>query len=73
MKKPTIYEIKRRTAETAPYFFERGSMKFWGQTLKDFKVERTAEPNKFFIWAKSEKCGVTRRIFNAITNELELV
>jgi hypothetical protein len=36
----TIYEIKKRTQENEPYFFSRAAMKFFGQTLKDFKVQK---------------------------------
>ena len=36
----TIYEIKELTKETAPYFFSKDTMKFFGQTLKDFRVKK---------------------------------
>jgi len=71
MKKPTIYQIKRRTSETAPYFFSRQTMRFWGQTLKDFKVYKTETPHLFLIEAKSRANFKTRRIFNALNNTLE--
>lgn len=38
MRKPTIYEIKRLTEETYPYFFSKDTLKFFGQKMKDFKV-----------------------------------
>lgn len=46
MRKPTIYEIKR---EVSPYthFFDRDTMRFFGQRLADFKV------------AFVETCGVS--------------
>ena len=28
----TIYEIKKQTKKTAPYFFNRETLKFFGQT-----------------------------------------
>lgn len=65
----TIYEIKERTKETAPYFFSRGSMKFFKQTMKDFKVYKQAN-GKFLIVANSWG-GTTKRIFNPETNILE--
>jgi len=52
MKTPTIYDIKRQTAETAPYFFNRQSMKFFNQTLKDFIVKQSPT-GRIFIYAKS--------------------
>jgi hypothetical protein len=35
-----IYQIKRETQETAPFFFSRENMKFFNQTLRDFRVKR---------------------------------
>ena len=35
-KRLTIYDIKRRVAETSPYFFSKDTMKFNNQKLKDF-------------------------------------
>ena len=46
----TIYEIKRRTEETAPHFFTRDTLKFFGQTMKDFKVYKQAD-GRFLITA----------------------
>lgn len=72
MKKPTIYEIKRATLKTAPYFFNTKTLKFWGQTMKSFSVWKTDDPNKFLIEAPTRQKGYfTRRIFNTITKELE--
>ena len=78
----TIYEIKRRLEDTAPQYFSRESMKFFGQTMKDFRVYKQKD-GKFLmvapirertrfsgseIWAT---IGQTRRIFNPATNRLE--
>ena len=78
----TIYEIKRRLEETAPQYFSRESMKFFGQTMKDFRVYKQKD-GKFLmvapirertrfsgseIWATT---GQTRRVFNPETNKLE--
>ena len=46
----TIHEIKERTQKTAPHFFSRDTMKFFNQTLKDFKVKKLNE-NEFLIFA----------------------
>ena len=35
-----IYEIKRETLKTEPFFFTRKTMKFFNQTMKDFRVKR---------------------------------
>lgn len=80
----TIYEIKRRTEATAPHFFTREALKFFGQTMRDFKV-RKQKDGKFMISAPIRQrtrfttgpifatIGHTRRIFNPETNELERV
>tara|TARA_R100001443_G_scaffold8555_1_gene17941 strand:- start:1608 stop:1823 length:216 start_codon:yes stop_codon:yes gene_type:complete len=70
MKKPTIYEIKRLTKDKAPYFFSRDTMRFFGQTLKDFKVG-SFKDGRFKITAKSWGGNETVRYFNPKTNDLE--
>jgi hypothetical protein len=70
----TIYEIKERTKETAPYFFDRKTMRFFGQTMRSFKVYKQ-DDGKFLIVAGSGKNWegkhYTKRLFNPVTNELE--
>lgn len=71
----TIYEIKYRTRDTQPYFFNRKTMRFFGQTLKDFSVIKLSE-NRYRISAPmrgydGKYLGQTVRIFNAVTNRLE--
>ena len=78
----TIYEIKRRLEEKKPHFFSRQTMKFFGQTMRDFKVYKQKD-GKFLmvapirqrtrfsgseIWAT---IGETRRVFNPETNDIE--
>jgi len=75
MRKPTIYEIKKLTKESAPYFFDKETMKFFNQRLKDFKVF-SKDKGRFKISAPShdfrgEYMGDTIRYFNPTTNELE--
>ena len=71
----TIYEIKRRTEETSPEFFTRQTLKFFGQTLKDFRVYKVDSKN-YLITApmrmRGEIIGHTRRLFNTNTNKLQL-
>ena len=52
MKAPTIYDIKEKVRETQPYFFTCKSMKFFGQTLKDFRV-RVSPRGNTYIYAPS--------------------
>ena len=72
--KMTIYEIKRRTEETSPYFFSKKTMKFFNQTLKDFKVYKL---NEYFylitcpsLFGYGKNTFLTKRIFFTQTNEL---
>ena len=71
----TIYEIKELTKETAPYFFSKDTMKFFGQTLKDFRVKKH-DDGRYKITAPSgsnwEHEHTTVRFFNPENNELEL-
>lgn len=70
----TIYDIKRRTAETSPYFFSSKTMKFFGQRLSDFSVYKRTD-GKYDVVAPSYQngklMGYTKRVFNPKTNELE--
>ena len=78
----TIYEIKTRLEETAPKYFSRETMKFFGQTMKDFRVYKQ-EDGKFLLTAPIRQrtrfsgseiwatIGQTRKIFNPETNRLE--
>jgi hypothetical protein len=72
MRKPTIYEIKRATAETSPYFFSRETLKFFGQTMKSFRVTRCTD-GRFYFYASRKTGGYTRRFFNPANNKLEIV
>jgi hypothetical protein len=67
MKKPTIYEIKKATSETAPMFFCRDNMGGEHQTLKDFKVVKSPKDNIYVYCQKFDRngypSGVTFRQF----------
>lgn len=70
----TIYEIATRTEESSPYFFSRTTLKFFGQTMKSFRVKK--EPDgRYKISAPIRNdgriVGETIRFFNPINNELE--
>lgn len=71
----TIYEIKRRTEKTAPEFFTRATMKFFEQTLKDYKVYKVDNENYLItcpMRMRGKVIGQTRRLFNTETNKLRL-
>jgi len=71
----TIYEIKRRTEETSHEFFTRQTLKFFGQTLKDFRVYKMDSKNYLIaapVRMRGKVIGHTRRLFNTDTNKLQL-
>jgi len=53
MKTPTITQIKTATEATAPHFFSRETLKFFGQSMESFKVLSDKESGRIFIAAKS--------------------
>ena len=70
-----ISEIKQRTLETSPYFFSRSSMKFFNQTMRDFKVCKQND-GRYLITApmrdnEGKIFGKTERYFNPVNNKLE--
>jgi len=74
MKRLTIYDIKRLTAETSPKYFDRGTLKFFGQRMSDFKVSK-CDDGRYFISAPvrmhGKQVSTSERFFNPVTNELE--
>ena len=73
-KTMTIYDIKRMSEDKAPYFFERKTLKFFNQTLKDFSVKKLNE-ERYYISApmrdsRGHQVGVTKRVFDVRTREL---
>ena len=67
----TIYEIKRRSYEKKPYYFNKDTMKFFDQKLKDFQVCKIKGfENVYMFWAKSWGNNVTQAYFDALTNDI---
>ena len=76
----TIQEIKQRTKKTSPFYFSADTLKFFNQTLEDFKVKKLNE-TEYLIYAPSYSydaenitgrfMGYSMRIFDAITNDLK--
>lgn len=71
----TIYEIKNRTIESSPYFFSADTLRFFGQTMKSFKVKKQADGrykiSAPMIDSRGERRGETVRYFNPETNALD--
>lgn len=65
----TIYEIKRRTADTSPYFFCPETLRFFRQTMRSFKVRK--QPDGRYRISAPMPHGQTVRFFNPENNELE--
>jgi hypothetical protein len=77
MTKMDIYEIKRRTTKSAPYFFSPGTLKFFGQKMSDFKIHKIKKSGNILITAPSywdiggrkTFMGKTKRLFNPKKNK----
>ena len=52
----TIYEIKRRLEDSAPQFFSRETLKFFGQTMKDFRVYKQEDGRFLFTAPIRQRC-----------------
>jgi len=73
----TIHEIKNRTLETSPYFFDRQTLKFFRQRMSMFSVKKQPS-GKYLIScpmrdSSMRVVGYTQRLFNPLTNELERI
>jgi hypothetical protein len=72
----TIYDIKRLSESTSPYFFASKTLKFFGQTMRSFSV-RKQHDGRVKISAPmidrrtGRNMGETVRYFNPLTNVLE--
>jgi len=73
----TIYEIKERTKETSPYFFDKDTLRFFGQRMRDFKVTKidndTYHINAPMYDFNGTYMGDTNRFFYPSTNKLSLL
>jgi hypothetical protein len=73
----TIYEIKRLSEANSPYYFTPKTMKFFGQTMRSFKVYKQPD-GRYLISAPmidrttGRTMGTSTRYFNPINNKLEL-
>ncbi len=71
----TISAIKSATLKTSPFFFSKQTLKFFGQTMKSFKVSKQPD-GRYKINAPINDNGTNRgetvRYFNPVNNELEL-
>lgn len=50
MRTPTIAQIKQATRVASPHFFDRATLRFFGQTMRAFKVRRSPG-GRVFIFA----------------------
>lgn len=71
----TIYEIKTRVAGHSPHFFDRDTLKFWGQTMRSFKIKKQPD-GRYMITAPirgldGSAYDETKRFFNPKNNRLE--
>lgn len=71
-----IYDIKFKTQETSPHFFDHKTLKFFGQTMRSFSVKKQLD-GRIKITAPiidrftGRYISDTVRYFNPVNNELE--
>lgn len=56
----TIYDIKYATMLSSPKFFDRDTMKFFGQTMRDFRIV-TSHSGRIFIYAPTFRYDYSNR------------
>ena len=62
MPKPTIAEIKAKTAEMCPNFFSREILKHFGQQMSVFSVRRSPKGNIFIMAPRYDEMTGERRL-----------
>lgn len=72
----TIQQIKSLSSITAPNYFDKKTLKFFGQRMSDFKVKKQLD-GRFLISApmrnrEGKVVGKSERYFNPLNNKLEL-
>lgn len=50
----TIYELKRRNKLNGGHFFDRDTMKQWGDTLKSFRIEKLEDTKMVHVIRKRD-------------------
>ncbi len=55
---PTLSEIVEHTKASGSHFFDRKTLKFFGQRLSDFHVVRSPISGRIYVYAKNHKTGV---------------
>lgn len=76
----TIHEIKRRVKSgdaNNPFFFSRDTLRFFGQTLRSFKVRKQPDGRykisaPMYYGRSGEKAGDTVRFFDPTSNTLSI-
>lgn len=54
MKTPTIAEIAAKNQEAGGHYFDRGTLRFFGQTRKDFRA-RTLKDGRIVVYSRQHR------------------
>lgn len=76
METLTIYDVKRLTKKTSPYFFSKETLETYGQTLKSFAVIQENDTTFLIVaprYWNGKRTGFTQQIFDTETNKLRSV
>jgi len=66
---PTIAEIKQATLDKSPHFFDRATLKFFGQTMRAFKVKRSPGGRVFIFAPNYDRSGERDRFMGYTLRE----
>jgi hypothetical protein len=79
MKAPTIYEIAAHNTRSGGYYFSKGTLGFFGQRLRDFRVRRLAD-GRLVVYSRAHRGWqigawsrgiVSLAVYNSDTGALE--
>ena len=73
MKTPSITEIKRNTLATSPFYFNRDTLRAFGQTMRSFKVKRSPTTGRVFIFAPTPVLGLGYSFREYVGGDLRVV
>lgn len=64
-------EIRYRMTEAGSHFFDRKTLKFFGETMKNFTAGERLPDGKQWVYRHGGRAGSKTYLFNATTNKLE--
>lgn len=70
MKKPTMSEIRQHNMEAGFHTFDRKTLKFFGETMRDYRVGKALEDGTVEVYRSGGRAGSATFIYNPKTGEV---